>query len=399
MIDLRGDPGTARLINRALVLRRLKSADSHSRSALSRQLSLSKVTISQIVADLIAEGLIEETGEGSAKSTGGRKPILLRLSAASRLVIGLDIGLTNTVVALASLKGERLVQLRVPTNAKHDVESILAQVDELVRVTLEKGNIPRDRIVGVGISIGGLIESQNGYIMFSPDFGWKDVPFRSLIEQRLNLPTILDNCTRVMAFGEKWQEESRDAENIFYINLGYGIGSAIIMHRRIYNNNSEFGHIKITNKDVLCDCGKKGCLEAVASGHAIERIADAVIQKKTVDAHYTAKDVAELASAGNEVARQIFRDASRYLGRAISIVATLFNPDRVVIAGGIACARELIEEPLMEEYNATTMDVIKKSTQVTFSSFGIDAGIIGANSLALNRYIFHEEAAIAASPG
>lgn len=324
---------------------------------------------------------------------------MLRLSAASRLVIGLDIGLTNTVVALASLKGERLVQLRVPTNAKHDVESILAQVDELVRVTLEKGNIPRDRIVGVGISIGGLIESQNGYIMFSPDFGWKDVPFRSLIEQRLNLPTILDNCTRVMAFGEKWQEESRDAENIFYINLGYGIGSAIIMHRRIYNNNSEFGHIKITNKDVLCDCGKKGCLEAVASGHAIERIADAVIQKKTVDAHYTAKDVAELASAGNEVARQIFRDASRYLGRAISIAATLFNPDRVVIAGGVACARELIEEPLMEEYNATTMDVIKKSTQVTFSSFGIDAGIIGANSLALNRYIFHEEAAIAASPG
>jgi glucokinase-like ROK family protein len=398
VIGVKGDPESARFINRALVLKGLKSKDSHSRAALARQLGLSKITISQIVADLIAEGLIEETGEGSPQSTGGRKPILLTFSSSSHFVIGLDIGVTNTVVALAGLKGERLVQLRVPTNAKHDIQSILTQVDDLVGAALTKQNVPRNRIVGVGISIGGLIENQNGFITFSPDFGWQDVPFRSLVENRLNLPVTIDNCTRVMAFGEKWQEQSRDAENIFYINLGYGIGSAIVMHGRIYNNNSEFGHIRITNKDVLCDCGKKGCLEAVASGHAIERLANTVIQKKTADADYTAKDVAELASTGNEAARQIFRDASRYLGRAISIAATLFNPDRVVIAGGVASARELIEEPLMDEYNATTMDVIKESTQVTFSSFGIDAGIIGALSLALNKYIFHEEATIAAIP-
>jgi len=397
VIGTKGDPESARFINRALVLKGLKSTESHSRAALARQLGLSKITISQIVADLIAEGLIEEAGEGRPRSTGGRKPILLTLSSSSRFVMGLDIGLTNTVVALAGLKGERLVQFRVPTNAKHDIQSILAQVDDLVGAALAKQSVSKDRIVGVGISIGGLIESQNGFITFSPDFGWQDVPFRSLVESRLNMPVTLDNCTRVMAFGEKWQEKSRDSENIFYINLGYGIGSAIVMHGRIYNNNSEFGHIRITNKDVLCDCGKKGCLEAVASGHAIKRIANTIIPKKAADAYYTAKDVAELALAGNEVAGQIFRDASRYLGRAISIAATLFNPDMVVIAGGVASARELIEEPLMDEYNATTMDVIKKSTPVTFSSFGMDAGIIGALSLALNKYIFHEEATIAAT--
>ena len=399
MIGLRGDPESARFINRALVLKRLKSTESHSRAALARELGLSKITISQVVSDLITEELIEERGEGSPKSTGGRKPILLRLSSSSHFVVGLDIGLTNTVVSLAGLNGERLVQLRVSTNAKHDIQSILTQIDDLVAEALSKGKVAREQIVGVGISIGGLIESQNGFISFSPDFGWRDVAFRDLVEKKLNLPATIDNCTRVMAFGEKWQEKSSDAENLFYINLGYGIGSAIVMHGRIYNNNSEFGHIKITNKDILCDCGKRGCLEAVASGHAIERIADAVIRKKAEDSHYSAKDVAELASAGNEVARQIFRDASRYLGRAISIAATLFNPDRVVIAGGVASARELIEKPLIAEYNATTMDVIKKSTQVTFSSFGIDAGIIGAISLALNKYVFHEEAAIAASPG
>jgi len=397
VIGVKGDPESARFINRALVLKELKSTESHSRAALARQLGLSKITISQIVADLIAESLVEEKGEGSPQSTGGRKPILLTLSSSSRFVLGLDIGLTNTVVALAGLKGERLVQFRVPTNARHDIQSILTQVDDLVSAALTRQGISRDLIVGVGISIGGLIESQEGFISFSPDFGWQDVPFRSLLEGRLRMPVTIDNCTRAMAFGEKWQEKSRDSENIFYINLGYGIGSAIVMHGRIYNNNSEFGHIRITNKDVLCDCGKKGCLEAVASGHAIERVANAIIPKKQADVHYTAKDAAELALAGNEAARQIFRDASRYLGRAISIAATLFNPDRVVIAGGVAGARELIEEPLMDEYNATTMDVIKKSTPVTFSSYGMDAGIIGALSLALNKYIFHEEATLAAA--
>ncbi|MGA2762632.1 MAG: ROK family protein [Spirochaetia bacterium] len=395
-MKLRGDPGSARFINRALVLEKLKFTDSVSRAELARQLGLSKITISEIVADLIKEDLIEETGEGNATSTGGRKPILLRLNESWHRVIGLDIGLTNTVIALGGLKGERVVQLRVPTCSTHDVDSILGQIEELIGTVLARGSIPRDKVAGIGISIRGLIDGRSGHIAFSPALDWRDVPFRDLVEERLGLPTTLDNCTRAMAFGEKWHEKSNDIRNIFYVNLGYGIGSAIVMNGRIYNNNSEFGHIKITNRDVLCDCGKKGCLEAVASGHAIGRFADAALGPRVSGAGYSAKDVADMAFAGNQKAREIFRDASRYLGRAISIATNLFNPDKVVIAGGIANARELIEEPLMDEYRATAMEVIKKSTVVTFSSFGMDAGIIGAISLALNRYVFHEEAVLAA---
>ena len=397
VMKLRGGPESARLINRALVLRKLKFLDSLSRAELARQLGLSKITISEIVADLIQEGLIEETGEGSATSSGGRKPILLRLNSSWRRIIGLDIGLTNTVIALGGLKGERIVQLRVPTSERRDPDGILAQIEELIETILARGKMAREEIAGIGISIRGLIDGQEGRIAFSPALDWRDVPFRNLVEQRLGVPTTLDNCTRAMAFGEKWHEKSNDIRNIFYVNLGYGIGSAIVMNGRIYNNNSEFGHIKITNRDVLCDCGKKGCLEAVASGYAIGRFADAAFGQKAPGMCYSAKDVAEMALSGNRKAQEIFRDASRYLGRAISIATNLFNPDKVVIAGGIASARELIEEPLMEEYRATAMEVIKKSTLVTFSSFGMDAGIIGAISLALNKYVFHEEAALAAS--
>lgn len=396
-MKLKGDPGSARRINRALVLEKLKFFDGLSRAELARQLGLSKITISEIVSDLIEEELIEETGEGKATRAGGRKPILLRLNSSWHRVVGLDIGLTNTVIALGGLKGERVVQLRSSTSQRHDTEGILGQIEELLTVILERGNLKKDKLAGIGISIRGLIDGQTGTIAFSPALDWKDVPFRDLVEQRLGVPTTLDNCTRVMAFGEKWHERSNDIKNIFYVNVGYGIGSAIVMNGRIYNNNSEFGHIRITNRDVLCDCGKMGCLEAVASGYAISRFAHEAFGEKSPGSAHSAEDVAKMALSGNQKAQQIFRDASRYLGRAISIATNLFNPDKVVIAGGIASARELIEQPMMDEYRATAMEVIKRSTQVTFSSFGMDAGVVGAISLALNRYVFHEEAALAAS--
>jgi glucokinase-like ROK family protein len=370
----------------------MRRGDVQSRADLARQLNLSKMTIGEVVADLLAEGIIKEKGEGSSMSLGGRKPILLQFSESDHFVVGLDIGLTNTVVALGNLRGERHVQFSVPTNKKHNIENILTQIEELVETVLRKSMISKAVVIGLGISIGGLIDSNTGYVNFSPDFGWKDIPLREMIEQKLSLPTVVDNCTRCMAFGEQWHEKIFNRNNILYINLGHGIGSSIVMHGRIYNNNSEFGHIKITDRDVRCDCGKKGCLEAMASGHAIERIAKATLKRTPRGRSYSARDVAELALAGNEDAIRIFNDVGRYLGRAISIAATLFNPDRVIIAGGVAGSRALFEKSLLDEYRENTMDVIKRTTSILFSSFGIDAGINGSVAMALNRFMFHEEA-------
>ena len=393
MTSRKGHPENARFVNRAAALSLIRRGGEQSRAEIARKLNLSKMTIGEVIDDLISEGIIKEKGEGSSMKNGGRKPIILQINNDDHFVIGLDIGLTNTIVALGNLKGERIVQFNSPTNKNHSIENILTQIEDFVRMILDKSKVPKSKIIGIGISIGGLIDSDTGYIRFSPDFGWKDVPLRELIEQRLSLSTAVDNCTRCMAFGEQWYEKEFHRKNIFYINLGHGIGSSIVMHGRIYNNNSEFGHIKITNHDVRCDCGKKGCLEAVASGHAIERIAKSSIKKTQKTQNLSAKEVAELAIAGNEEAIRIFSDVGRYLGRAISIAATLFNPDQVIIAGGVAQARILFEKAMLNEYLENTMDVIKNSTSICFSSFGIDAGINGCIAMALNKFIFHEEAA------
>ena len=131
-----------------------------------------------------------------------------------------------------------------------------------------------------------------------------------------------------MALGEHVFGSSVDVKNLFYVNIGYGIGSAMILNGRVHDKNSEFGHCFITAKKGLCDCGKEGCLEAHASGHAIAREAKLNIGKLTVEA----SDVAKMAIDGNEDARAVFNEAGKYLGRAISFAANLYNPDKIVIA-------------------------------------------------------------------
>ncbi len=178
-MKLRGDPGSARLINRALVLRKLKFIDSLSRAELARQLGLSKITISEIVADLIKEELVVETGKGSVTSTGGRKPILLRLNSSWQRVVGLDVGLTNTVAALGGLKGERVAQLRVPTTERRNPEGVLAQIEGLIESILTRGNISKDKVVGIGISIRGLIDGKKEESLSPLRLTGKTCPFET----------------------------------------------------------------------------------------------------------------------------------------------------------------------------------------------------------------------------
>ncbi len=386
----KGDPENARLINRSLILKELRIKDMVSRADLARSINLSKMTISAIVSDLINEKLICETGVSDSMKQGGRKPILLTLCTIEKYVIAVDVGLTNTAVSIGNLKGDLIQKLRVLTRRNHDQESILEQITELVNNLIDDSGFNKSSFLGVGLSIGGLVEKQSGYISLSPDFNWKDVPLRSLLEETLKLPVIVDNCTRAMALGEKWHGSASNTDNFIFINIGFGIGSAIVIKNQIYEKNSEFGHVYITSKDVRCDCGKQGCLESVASGQAIERIANQKIKEKN-GSWYSAKDVADLALKGDLEAKQIFQDAGKYLGRALSMVANLFNPDKIIIGGGVANSGELLLEPLIKEFRIHSMDIISDSTQLELSELGIDAGIVGAVSLALDKYVFHSE--------
>jgi len=392
MSIVKGDPEFAREINKLLILDCLRRKKKVSRVAIARSLNLTKGTISTIINNLINHKLVIEIGEGTSRKQGGRKPVLLSLNSSEKYVIGVDIGTNSIVIALSNLRGEVLKKNRIPTSHNKSVDNITRQVEIMIKEMINDTKINKENIIGCGISVAGVVEKNNGLVVVSPDFNWKIVTIKKIFEETNGLDMVFDNCTRVMTLGEKWYGLAKNVGNAFFVNVGYGIGSAIIINGEIYNNHSEFGHVFITKKPIKCDCGKFGCLEAVSSGHAIEREARKLIgDKDSKEEKITAKRVAELAIQGNKVAKQIFSDAGRYLGRAISMVANTFNPEIIILGGGVSLAGQLFLDPIIKEFNKQTMEPILKRTKIEISKLGMDAGVLGAISLALDNFIFKLE--------
>jgi glucokinase-like ROK family protein len=383
-----GDPELLREINRSLILSYLRHHEEVSRAEIARKLNLSRATVSNVINDLIVNKIVTETGSGdSALETGGRPPVILTINKLDKFVIGVDLGTTNTVAAIANLKGEIIEKIRIPTDRNHSVENIVEQVSNLVTQIVAKANIKSEMVIGLGIAVAGTVERATGFIKFSPNFNWRKIHIGQALFDKTGYPAVVDNCTRVMILGEKWFGQGKGFRNLFYVNVGFGIGSAFILDGKIYNGHSEFGHLVITDEKIRCGCGNFGCLEAVASGNAIER---KINEQLSADGNVwiTAQMVAEKAVSGDMDAQAIFNEVGNYLGRAISYVANLFCPDKIIIGGGIASSGNLLLNPIIDSFNTHTMETVKQNTEVNLSSLGIDAGVYGAIALVLNEFIF-----------
>lgn len=383
-----GSPQMAREINRALVLGLLRDRGSISRADIARELNLTRATVSNVVDELIRESIVTEVGPGDSGQNGGRRPVMLTLNDSGRFVVGLDLGTTNTVAAVSNLRGEIIAKVRVPTARNHSEVAITEQVCAVLDDAIKRAGIDRSAVLGIGMAVAGTVVKEQGLITFSPNFNWRNVPIAELIQQRTGIYTVADNCTRVMTLGETWYGEGKDVENIFYVNIGYGIGSALVVNGQIYNAHSEFGHITVSHEKVRCGCGKYGCLETVASGSAIERRANELISAEK-GGWITAQMLAERAMNGDPSALKIYNEAGMYLGQAISIAANMLSPDKIVIGGGVSGAGEILLNPLLRTFEDYTIDAIKSKTRICISSLGIDAGVYGAIAMVLDDLVFN----------
>ena len=360
------------------------------RAEIARRLSLSKVTVSAIINELLGKGIVVEVGEGAPVEKGGRKPIMLSLNTTNSFVVGVDLGTTNAVAAIGDLKGNVIDKIRIPTNRNHNVEIIVEQITQLIDDLLTKSNIDGKKIAGIGMAVAGQVEKDMGLIIFSPHFNWHNVYIAKLVEERTGYKTIADNCTRVMTIGEVWYGEGKDVSNLLFINVGHGIGSALVIDNKIFKHHSEFGHIFITKKKIRCACGKYGCLEVVASGEAIEREANQLFPRSENE-WITAKMVAERANNGDKAAKKIYNEAGRYIGRGISIIANTLNSEKIIIGGGISSVGDLLLKPVLKEFNKNTMEGIKDKMSVRSSSLGMDTAVRGAIAMTLDDIIFDHD--------
>jgi len=372
---------TIRYINRQIVLNYVREREPISRAEIARETQLQRSTISAIVEDLEVEGLVEEIGEG--KSTGGRRPTLLRLRTKEAIAIGVAITPTSTTMATSDLAGRVVEQREFRTSADpaETINNVIASVRELSE--MNNGSIE-----GVGVTLPGLVDPATGSAIYIPFFKWRDFPIAQIISTAVNLPVLIDNDANSVALAELWfgRPEVSDARDFILVLVAEGVGTGIIFDGQVYRGQrgaaGEFGHMVIgTQAPVPCSCGNRDCWEAFSSEAA------AVVRYQKLSELANApglnfKVLVDRALKGEANARAALVETARCLGVGISNLIVGFSPEAVVVGGEIARAWHLVEKSLTETIENSVRRGLP-SARILPSTLGEKPTLRGALSLVL----------------
>ena len=314
-----------------------------------------------------------------------------------RYVVGVDLGGTNIVVGVMPIDGSRELAVRSqPTRAEGGADGVVDRIVEMIEGaiadTMAVTGATRAQFDGVGIGSPGPLDRARGIVIITPNLGWRDFPLRDRVAERVRLPATLDNDANCATLGEWWCGAARGARNVVGLTIGTGIGGGLILNGQLYHGASdvagEVGHATIDSNGRRCKCGNYGCLEAYASGPAIaERAREALAiygQSLLRDlvggelSQITAATVYDAAHQGDAVARDVVRDTARFLGTGVANLVNVFNPDMVVIAGGVTQAGEALFEPLRGEVRNRAFAPAVNACQIVPGTLSGTAGVVGA---------------------
>lgn len=372
------------------------------RTEITRVSRLSKATITKNVNRLIQLGLVKE--EDYQASSGGRRPVSLRLSSEAGYVVGVDLGGENLRMGILNTEIKIITKLTEKSRSSPDGQATLIQLREGINKCIEKIAPPHSKVRGIGIGVSGFINYEDGLCRFAPNIpGWENTPLRDLIEKEFKIPTFIDDSARVMALAEHWRGAAQNVENFIFVNVGVGIGSGVFIDGKIYRGSrgvaSELGHITVEENGPTCNCGSNGCLETMASGRAIEREARRALQEGSMSligkltggdlSKVTAETVVEAAKRRDKLALNIVEKAGVYLGIGIANAINLFNPELVVIGAGVSRAGNLILDPVKRTVRARALHLSAMLAEIKISTLDDDAGIIGGAILVLQNIFSH----------
>lgn len=321
-------------------------------------------------------------------------------------VIGVDLGATITRGVLSNLNGKFITEIESPTRLSEGFDVIMDDVAKMINQLAESNtNIERNRIFGVGIAVAGLINMNKKIVEYSPVFDWHHADILKALKPKIAFPIIFDNVTRLMALGAMCFGKGQMKQNFICINVGYGIGSGIIVNGKTLTGTDgfagEFGHITIdSNSDIQCSCKKYGCLEAVASGKAIALTAQSRLARgqesllsemcKGNYSNVTAEMVADAAKKGDELALNVFTRAMENIGIGISNLINIFNPDLILIGGGVSMAGDIFFDNIKKVVDKNVMEPADWQTKILPVAHGKNAALMGAFSLILNKVLNFE---------
>ena len=366
----------------------LRDGAPRTRSELAAMTGFSRSTVALRIDALMRQGLVRPIGD--AASTGGRPSTQFVFNTAGRIVLAVDVGASHVKIAVSDLLGGTLAADSAAIEVSEGPDAVLAWVETSgVALIAGAGHELLD-LLAVGVGLPGPVEHNTGRPINPPIMpGWNRYDVAGRLQKAFGAAVLVDNDVNIMALGERelaWP----DVDHLLFVKVATGIGSGVIssgsLQRGAQGTAGDIGHIYVSRgSDILCTCGNRGCLEALASGPAIAR----ALSGKSIEAA-TSQDVIELVRRGNLEAIQAVRQAGRDVGEVLTACVSLINPSVIVIGGSMAQAGEHLIAGVREMVYSRSMPLATEHLQITQSKAGADAAILGASMLAI-QFAFSPE--------
>lgn len=370
--------------NKSLVLDKIKYNSPISRATVASEVGLNKGTVSSLVNDLLDEHLIYESGPG--ESSGGRRPVMLLFNEKAGYSIGIDIGVNYLLGVLTDLNGNIHTEKRIAFK-NLSYEEIELRLFETIDFLLISTPACPHGVIGIGVGVPGIVD-KDGNILLAPNLNWRNINLKEVLEERYNLPIIIENEANAGAYGEKNFGAGKDFENVIYVSAGIGIGVGLILNGSLYKGTNgfsgELGHMTIQAGDVKCRCGNEGCWELYASEQALMRHAE------QLDIPFDLQDLeglVSLAESGNEEVVQLFYQTGDYLGIGINNIINIFNPQQVIIGNRLAYSKKWLKDSLNKRITNQALWFQQNDLQIDFSELSTRSTALGVAAFSIENFL------------
>lgn len=315
-------------------------------------------------------------------------------------LIGIDLGGTTIKFAILTEEGEVQQKWAIETNILAEGSHIVPDIIESINHHIDLYDMKKEDFIGIGMGSPGTVDLEKGTVIGAYNLNWTTLqPVKEQIEAGTQIPFAIDNDANVAALGERWKGAGDNESDVVLVTLGTGVGGGIIAASNLLHGSAgaagEIGHITIDTSDNAfdCTCGKKGCLETVASATGVVRVAQQLSEEYAGDSNLklsiddgqtvTAKDIYDSAKAGDKFAEMVVDKVHYYLGLACANIGNMLNPSYIVIGGGVSAAGDFLLDAVYEYFRKYTFPTVQENTKLKLAELGNDAGVIGAASLAL----------------
>lgn len=363
---------------------------------LGKLIKLSTPKIISLLSELKNEGLIEELGQGS--SSGGRRPNLFGNKENAFYIVSISINIFKTSVSIFNAKNQKITDDKILPLTISNETSIIDPIVEFTENIIRENQIPRDKIIGIGIEMPGLVDSETG---INKTYMVSAQPVAEIFREKFGLDVLIENDAKTRAFAELRFGAARSKKNVLAVHLDWGIGLGIIVNGRLYKGRDgfagEFGHLPMVDNGILCKCGKQGCLETIASGTAIARMAKEGMKagRSSLLGQLVDKDpekieirkIVQAAAMGDQYSISILANVGHWLGKGLAYLIQIFNPELIIVGGRMSEANQFILPPIQQAIQIFCNPELGNDIQIKVSELGNQAGIQGVAALLLERVL------------